>query len=96
MVPYRTDSGTVQTVLLRAVRSMYRPGQLPGRASVICGELQAGGIVYVYISRIFEKIEMALIEISVVQEKKSRGSFTKKSLDIVPFSRCFAYLILSL
>jgi hypothetical protein len=29
---------------------MYRPGQLPGRASVISGELQAGGgIVYVQV-----------------------------------------------
>jgi hypothetical protein len=42
MVPdrlwYRTDC------VVRGVRShvLYRPGQLPGRAAVICGELQAG------------------------------------------------------
>ncbi len=28
---------------------MYWPGQLPGRSSVISGELQAGGIAYVYV-----------------------------------------------
>jgi hypothetical protein len=37
---YRTDG-----VVIGAVRSYvpYRPGQLPGRAAVISGELQAGG-----------------------------------------------------
>ena len=40
---YRTDCSTVQTVLLGAVHSMYWPAQLPGRSSVISGELQAGG-----------------------------------------------------
>ncbi len=41
--PYQADCGTIQTVLLGAVHSHVRPGQLPGRSSVISGELQTGG-----------------------------------------------------
>ncbi len=35
---------SLQTVLLGGVHSHVPAGQLPGRASVISGELQAGGI----------------------------------------------------
>ncbi len=35
--------GTGQIVVLYRPCLMYRPGQLPGRSSVVCGELQAGG-----------------------------------------------------
>jgi hypothetical protein len=50
-------SGTGQTVVQYRLCCwglsilMYCPGQLPGRSSVISGELQAGGIVYVYVWR---------------------------------------------
>jgi hypothetical protein len=47
---YRTDSGTVQTVSLGGCPFSYWPGQLPGRASVISGELQAEGkSIYVFV-----------------------------------------------
>ena len=46
MVPdrlwYRTNCGTRLFCLGLSI-FMYRPGQLPGRSSVISGELQAGG-----------------------------------------------------
>ncbi len=49
MVPdrlwYRTDCVVSGLSVL-----MYRPGQLPGRASVISGELQAGGKQYMFMS----------------------------------------------
>ncbi len=48
VVPLEVEAyGTEQTVLLKTVllMYMYRPGQLPGKALVISGELQAGGII---------------------------------------------------
>jgi hypothetical protein len=42
---YLTDCGSVQTVLLGAVRSHLSAWSVSGRALVISGELQAGGIV---------------------------------------------------
>ncbi len=47
---YRTDFGTVLTVLFQGLSVlMYRPGQLPGRVSVLSGDLQAGGgIAYMF------------------------------------------------
>jgi hypothetical protein len=54
MVPdrlwYRTNCGTRLFYLGLSI-FMYRPGQLPGRSSVISGQLQAGGnsIFYVWL-----------------------------------------------
>ncbi len=49
MVPDRLGYSTDCFVRSCLSIFMYRPGQLPGRTSVISGELQAGGIVYVQV-----------------------------------------------